>query len=58
MASTSPEDLNPNKEFFLSLSSKVLEIPENSTFSFEEFVTKLDVKTGCYLLRLLCSKTS
>ena len=41
-----PEDLNPNKEFFLSLSSKVIEIPENSTFSFEEFVTKLDVKTG------------
>lgn len=41
-----PEDLNPNKEFFLSLSSKVIEIPENSTFSFEEFITKLDVKIG------------
>ena len=39
-----PEDLNPNKEFFLS--SKVIEIPQNSPFSFNDFTSQLEVKTG------------
>jgi hypothetical protein len=41
-----PEDLNPNKEFLLSLSSKVIQIPEGSTFSFNDFASRLDIKTG------------
>lgn len=34
-----PEDLNPNKEFFLS--SKTIQIAQGETFSFEDFVKKL-----------------
>ena len=34
-----PEDLNPNKEFFLS--SKTIQIAQGETFSFENFAKKL-----------------